>query len=275
MNCYKHPNDYAVATCASCGVGLCQNCLNGSVYSYDGKPLCYDCNLKAAEDEMSTLSRRKVWALIKCIFVLAFMILGFAIWQSTGDAMNSWIYAGIGGIPSAFKSTKSSGGMRVASNDIIDTLFYPFIALLIRLALIIVLAPIAAIFLVIMNFVTFFKTSSALKDTQNTYAFLLRASSRSVQTSSASQPSAPQSSVAPNLKNVDDADDSWMNSFMKPSSAKPSVMTTCLTWKTQSAAAGADKVNKVDKVEEDEKNEDDIHESAIAPSSVQKQMKQL
>lgn len=111
MNCNKHLNDYAVATCASCGVGLCQNCLNSSVYSYDSKPLCHDCNLKAAEDEMSTLSRRKVWALIKCIFVLVFMILGFSIWQSTGDAMNAWIYAGIGGIPSAFKSTKSSGGM--------------------------------------------------------------------------------------------------------------------------------------------------------------------
>ena len=89
MNCNKHLNDYAVATCASCGVGLCQNCLNSSVYSYDSKPLCHDCNLKAAEDEMSTLSRRKVWALIKCIFVLVFMILGFSIWQSTGDAMRS------------------------------------------------------------------------------------------------------------------------------------------------------------------------------------------
>ena len=275
MNCYKHLNDYAVATCGSWGVGLCQNCLNGSIYSYDGKPLCHDCNLKAAEDEMSTLGRRKVWALIKCIFVLAFMILGFAIWQSTGDAMNAWIYAGIGGIPSAFKSTKSSGGMRVASNDIIDTLFYPFIALLIRLALIIVLAPIAAVFLVIMNLVTFFKTSSALKDTKNTYAFLLNVPNQPVQMSSASQSPVLQSSAATNLKNVDDADDSWMDSFMKPSSTKPSVMTTRLTWKTQSAATGAGRVNKADQVEEDEKNEDDIHEAAIAPSSVQKQMKQL
>lgn len=77
MNCYKHSNTYAVANCASCGVGLCQTCLNNSVYSYDGKPLCHDCNLKAAEEEISTLGRRKVWALVKCIFVLAFMILGF------------------------------------------------------------------------------------------------------------------------------------------------------------------------------------------------------
>ena len=60
--------------------------------------------------------------------------------------------------------------MRVVSNDIIDSLFYPFIMLLIRLAIIIALAPLAAVFLVIMNLVTFFKTSSALKDTKNTYA---------------------------------------------------------------------------------------------------------
>lgn len=274
MNCYKHLNDYAVATCASCGVGLCQNCLNSSVYSYDGKPLCYDCNLKAAEEELSTLGRRKVWALIKCIFVLAFMILGFSIWQSTGDAMNAWIYAGIGGIPSAFKSTKSSREVRVISNDIIDSLFYPFLMLLIRLALIIALAPIAAVFLVIMNLVTFFKTSSALKDTKNTYAFLLNAPNQPVQMSSASQSPVLQSSVATNLKNIDDADDSWMDSFMKPSGTKPSVMTTHLTWKTQPTAAGADKVDKADKVEEEIKEEDDdSHETATTPSSIQKQMR--
>ena len=274
MNCYKHLNDYAVATCASCGVGLCQNCLNSSVYSYDGKPLCYDCNLKAAEEEISTLGRRKVWALIKCIFVLAFMILGFSIWQSTGDAMNAWIYAGIGGIPSAFKSTKSSREVRVISNDIIDSLFYPFLMLLIRLALIIALAPIAAVFLVIMNLVTFFKTSSALKDTKNTYAFLLNAPNQPVQMSSASQSPVLQSSVATNLKNIDDADDSWMDSFMKPSGTKPSVMTTRLTWKTQPTAAGADKVDKADMVEEEIKEaDDDSHETAPTPSSIQKQMR--
>lgn len=274
MNCYKHLNDYAVATCASCGVGLCQNCLNSSVYSYDGKPLCYDCNLKAAEEELSTLGRRKVWALIKCIFVLAFMILGFSIWQSTGDAMNAWIYAGIGGIPSAFKSTKSSREVRVISNDIIDSLFYPFLMLLIRLALIIAFAPIAAVFLVIMNLVTFFKTSSALKDTKNTYAFLLNAPNQPVQMSSASQSPVLQSSVATNLKNIDDADDSWMDSFMKPSGTKPSVMTTRLTWKTQPTAAGADKVDKADKVEEEIKEEDDdSHETTTTPSSIQKQMR--
>ena len=230
MNCNKHLNDYAVATCASCGVGLCQNCLNSSVYSYDSKPLCHDCNLKAAEDEMSTLSRRKVWVLIKCIFVLVFMILGFSIWQ--------------------------------------------FIMLLIRLAIIIALAPLAAVFLVIMNLVTFFKTSSALKDTKNTYAFLLNASNQPVQMSSASQSPVLQSSAATNLKNVDDADDSWMDSFMKPSSTKPSVMTTRLTWKTRPTAAGADKVNKVEKAEEGIKEEDDdSHEVVTTPSLIQKQMR--
>lgn len=59
----------------------------------------------------------------KVHFRIGFHDIGFSIWHSTGDAMNAWIYAGIGGIPSAFKSTKSSGGMRVVSNDIIDSLF--------------------------------------------------------------------------------------------------------------------------------------------------------
>ena len=77
MNCYKHLNDYAVATCGSCGVGLCQNCLNGSIYSYDGKPLCHDCNLKAAEDEMSTLGRRKGMGADKVHFRIGFHDIGF------------------------------------------------------------------------------------------------------------------------------------------------------------------------------------------------------
>lgn len=271
MNCYKHLNDYAVATCASCGVGLCQNCLNSSVYSYDGKPLCHDCNLKAAEEEISTLGRRKVWSLVKCIFVLAFMILGFFIWQSTGDAMNAWIYAGIGGIPSAFKSTKSSRETRVVSSDIIDSLFYPIMQLLVRLALIIAFAPIASFFLVIMNLVTFFKTSNALKDTKNAYAFLLNAPNQPVQASSTSQSSVPQASAAANRKNVDDADDSWMDSFMKPSAAKPSVMVTPLSWKNRSRPVKNEEEEKEDV--EIEIEDDDSHETVTTPSSMQKQMR--
>lgn len=105
------------------------------------------------------------------------------------------------------------------------------------------------------------------------YAFLLNAPNQPVQMFSASQSSVLQSSAATNSKNVDDADDSWMDSFMKPSSTKPSVMTTRLTWKTQPTAAGADKVDKVEKVEEEIKEDDDSHETATIPSSMQKQMR--
>lgn len=265
MNCYKHSNTYAVATCASCGVRLCQNCLNSSVYSYDGKPLCHDCNLKAAEEEISTLGRRKVWSLVKCIFVLAFMILGFSIWQSTGDAMNAWIYAGIGGIPSAFKSTKSSRETRVISSDLIDSLFYPFVQLLVRLALIIALAPIASFFLVIMNLVTFFKTSNALKDTKNAYAFLLNAPDQPVQAPSDFQSSVPQASAATDREDVDDADDSWMDSFMKPSATKPSAMVTPLSWKKRPCPVKNEEEEKED-AEVDIKD-NDSHETVTTPSS--------
>ena len=55
---------------------------------------------------------------------------------------------------------------------------------------------------------------------------------------------------------------------MKPSGTKPSVMTTRLTWKTQPTAAGADKVE-----EEIKEEDDDSHETATTPSSIQKQMR--
>lgn len=232
MYCYTHSKTYSVATCGSCGTGICKHCVDNSIYTYDGRPLCYECNLQAAQEEMDTFGRRKVWSMIKCIFVLVFMLIGFAIWQSTGDAMNAWIYAGIGGIPSAFKSTRSSSSIRVVNGDFIDSLFAPFMYFIIRLLIIIFLAPIAAFFLVIMNLSDFFKNSSALKKAREAYDFL-RADPDRTSTSSNSPLQSPlhspsqsplrsssQSSSQGGMKDLDDDlddDDRWMKPLINSS----------------------------------------------------------
>lgn len=214
MYCCKHPKTYSATTCGSCGVGICKHCVDNSFYTFDNRPLCYDCNLKAAEDEIGTFGRKKVWAMIKCIFVLVFMILGLCIWQSTGDVMNAWIYAGIGGIPSAFKST-SSTSVRVINGDIIDTLFYPVMFFLIRLIIIIALAPITAFFLVIINLVAYFKSSGAQKKAKDAYEFL-----RANPEASSAVPASPM----PNgIEDIDDDDDRWMKPLSGTSTSKPSI----------------------------------------------------
>lgn len=223
MYCYKHSKTYSVATCGSCGTGICKQCVDNSIYTYDGRPLCYDCNLQAAREEMDSFGRKKVWSMIKCIFVLVFMLIGFAIWQSTGDAMNAWIYAGIGGIPSAFKSTRSASSPRVVSGDFIDTLFYPFLFFIIKLMIILALAPIAAFFLVIINLSDFFKSSSALKKAREAYDFLLANPDQPSDCSSQhpSAQSAPHSSSQGGMKDMDDVlddDDQWMKPLITPSS---------------------------------------------------------
>lgn len=237
MYCYQHSRTFSVATCGSCGTGICKQCVDNSIYTYDGRPLCYNCNLQAAQEEMDSFGRKKVWSMIKCIFVLVFMLIGFAIWQSTGDAMNAWIYAGIGGIPSAFKSTRSSSSIRVVNGDFIDSLFAPFMYFIIKLLIIIFLAPIAAFFLVIMNLSDFFKSSSALKKAREAYDFL-RADPDRTSTSphsplhSPSQSSSHSSSQSPlhapsasssqgGMKDLDDDfddDDRWMKPLINSSS---------------------------------------------------------
>lgn len=236
MYCKQHSKTYSVASCGSCAVGICKHCVDNSIYTYDGRPLCYECNLQAAQEEIDSFGRKKVWAMIKCIFVLVFMIIGFLIWQSTGDGMNAWIYAGIGGIPSAFKSTRSASSIRVVNGDIIDTLFYPFMYFIIKVLIILLLAPIAAFFLVIINLSDFFKSSSGLKKARETYEFLLanpdrtptstdsplQSPLRSPSQSSLHSPS--QSSSQGSMKDLDDDfddDDRWMKPLIN--SSKPSL----------------------------------------------------
>lgn len=53
MNCKFHPAAEAVTTCATCGAGMCASCENGAFFhTEDEKPLCLECSLKEAEDDL-------------------------------------------------------------------------------------------------------------------------------------------------------------------------------------------------------------------------------
>ncbi len=69
MNCYFHPNKYAVAQCIDCHKGLCQDC--AAKYT---TPICDECNNKRRSTER--------WSYIKPLIICAVL---FAVGYSIGD----------------------------------------------------------------------------------------------------------------------------------------------------------------------------------------------
>lgn len=179
MNCYIHVNTPAVATCHDCGMGLCRDCAMSSAYTKEGRPLCHDCNLKEATNDLADAKMKRIWSLVKLIFGSSFLILGWIIFSSTGDVVNAWIYAGIAGIPAAFKSTRDSRreqvrkGVRDAlTTDVVDSASNTLIDLLVRLAAILLLAPITAAFAAIKNLFVFIGSFKKIKEAQQAYDYL-------------------------------------------------------------------------------------------------------
>ena len=80
MNCKFHPEAEAVTTCAVCGAWMCSACDAGAFYVNDGKPLCLDCSLKEAEEQLETrkMAQKFYWSsvIIASIFWIAGLVLG-------------------------------------------------------------------------------------------------------------------------------------------------------------------------------------------------------
>lgn len=179
MNCYIHTDKPAVTTCPECGMGLCRDCVDNSVCTLDNKPLCHNCSLQTADSELSEARSRRLWSLVKMIFGACFLVLGVSVFYSTGDLMNAWIYAGIAGIPAAFKSTRASRRQQIRNE--IDDAFAPgmadlasnwMIRIIVRLALVILFAPIMATISVFKNLFVFIGSSSDIKKAQQAYDYL-------------------------------------------------------------------------------------------------------
>ena len=136
-------------------------------------------SLKQAMADLADAKSKKVWSLIKFIFGGSFLLLGICIYSSTGDIMNAWIYAGIAGIPAAFRSTRDSKreqvrkGVRDAlTTDVVDTSFNFFGDILARILAILLLAPITATFSAIKNLFVFIGSFSKIKHAQEVYNHL-------------------------------------------------------------------------------------------------------
>lgn len=179
MNCYFHSHLPAVSTCAKCGVGLCRDCNNDAVYSLDDKPVCFNCSLRVAEEELADARKTKVWSLVKCIFSGIFLCIALAVFSEGAPLPNVWIIAGISGLPAAFKATRRTREQRIMDEvhdryetDMINLLFGWVFRLIFKIVLIVLLAPIFAVFSCVSNLVSFFKSRSAIKKAEETLTYI-------------------------------------------------------------------------------------------------------
>lgn len=76
MNCKFHPTAEAVTTCATCGAGMCASCDKDSFFKEEsGQPLCFECSLKEAEENVSSGEKYLKKMKIKLVFATIFVAL--------------------------------------------------------------------------------------------------------------------------------------------------------------------------------------------------------
>ena len=86
MNCKFHPTAEAVTTCDVCGAEICSVCAKEAFYENDGKPVCLECSLKGAEEELTlkkvTLKDEIRDGIIASIILFAGLALGGTVHEA-------------------------------------------------------------------------------------------------------------------------------------------------------------------------------------------------
>lgn len=176
MNCYFHSSAPAVSQCAHCGVGLCKDCTTNAVYSFDNKPVCLNCSENIAQEDLSNAQKSKNINLGKAIFSGVFLLIALIVYASGNEPMAAWCIAGIAGIPAAFKASRRSKEQRIMDevhdrheSDMMSLMMGWFIRLIIKVAVIIALAPICAAYSFVSSLVKFFNGNKKISEAQNAY----------------------------------------------------------------------------------------------------------
>ena len=110
--CARHPQAPAVATCGNCSSAMCKDCKDLSVYTFNNKPMCIDCNLMYMESNISHLKSTKRWSLVKFIILAIIIIFAVIIWRENPNDGNqifgAWLVAAMGGIFTTLSMVKRS-----------------------------------------------------------------------------------------------------------------------------------------------------------------------
>lgn len=130
MKCVHHSDAEAVGSCAKCGGGLCQQCFSSSAYTWDGKPMCHNCNLSTMNDLLATSKKEMIGGAFRGIVNAVFIIIGLAVYSSTHDVGSLIFWCGLGGFPAAWRSMRRDStdhvrmGVEQAGGDWSGTFIY-------------------------------------------------------------------------------------------------------------------------------------------------------
>ena len=166
MHCVDHPQSEAVGFCGICGAGLCHDCFTGSMYTWDGKPLCPPCNVRLVSELAAEARAEASSARFRALFFLVALGIGAVLAATSGEAAMVLGVAGIGAIPTMWRLTRPTPGQVIeyAVQDGVEQAFGDysggFIRLIARLFLVLVLANVAA---VVLFFVALWKWRKAAR----------------------------------------------------------------------------------------------------------------
>ena len=95
MNCYEHEERSAVAVCGGCGVGLCKECVDDTIFNINNQALCRKCNYNVAceNDQIfnSALSEKKIIMIINSAACVLGLIVFGVIKLSSSDTFKAVI----------------------------------------------------------------------------------------------------------------------------------------------------------------------------------------
>lgn len=174
--CAWHSDAPAVSSCVTCGKAMCKSCVDSAPFTLDNKPQCNECSLQMLAENITANKKTKIWSIIKLIFLLFFMFIGLMIYASNpNDIMNAWIYAGIGGLPSALKTFVTRSAEEKWADEAMSRVnpgegcFQQMVAFIIKIIFAFVFAPVAAVWFIIKNTIAIIKSSRAIKADREDY----------------------------------------------------------------------------------------------------------
>ena len=174
--CAWHSDAPAVSSCVTCGKAMCKSCVDSAPFTLDNKPQCNECSLQMLAENIAANKKTKIWSIIKLIFLLFFMLIGLMIYASNpNDIMNAWIYAGIGGLPSALKTFVTRSAEEKWADEAMSRVdpgegcFQQMVAFIIKIIFAFVFAPVAAVWFIIKNTIAIIKSSRAIKADREDY----------------------------------------------------------------------------------------------------------
>lgn len=140
MKCITHDEVDAVATCSSCGVGICKACEENTNFRIDNKALCVRCNYETLNDQIRISKRFIRISVFKGIIYSTLLIWGIVSFVGKYNVMNSspdttltmvdcvlsmLLFWGLASIGNFFKSRPNNSSVQSQVSDALFEFRYP------------------------------------------------------------------------------------------------------------------------------------------------------